>query len=279
MSGMISSHRELIQNVRGMPGVCPERLSEAFTPCHCALSLVGEPILYPKINQFIQILHAKSISTFLVTNGQYPEAIPHLSPVTQLYLSVDAPNKAVMETLDRPVFSDFWERFQRSVKYMSERDERTVFRLTLIVGFNMSEKDITEYAALLAAGRPDFVELKRLTPAFQGRVNSLLRMKNVPSWQAVKEFASRLSEATGQRYRVTSVHEHSGCVLLSTSKFILDGVPATWIDFKRFHELAASNGKILPENYWLSTPSWALHDAAAEGFDPSQQRYAPKRKK
>ena len=59
----------------GVPGVQPAKFSEALEPRHCALSLVGEPIMYPKINQFIDLLHSKCISTFLVTNAQFPDAI------------------------------------------------------------------------------------------------------------------------------------------------------------------------------------------------------------
>lgn len=32
---------------------------------HCALSLVGEPIMYPRINELVRHLHANAISTFL----------------------------------------------------------------------------------------------------------------------------------------------------------------------------------------------------------------------
>ena len=37
---------------------------------HCALSLVGEPIMYPHINALLGMLHDRGISTFLVTNAQ-----------------------------------------------------------------------------------------------------------------------------------------------------------------------------------------------------------------
>ena len=33
---------------------------------HCALSLVGEPIIYPRINEMLTGLHRKGISTFMV---------------------------------------------------------------------------------------------------------------------------------------------------------------------------------------------------------------------
>jgi len=42
---------------------------------HCALSLVGEPIMYPQINKLVNLLHQKRISSFLVTNAQFPDAI------------------------------------------------------------------------------------------------------------------------------------------------------------------------------------------------------------
>lgn len=63
----------------GVPGVLPERLSEGFNAKHCALSLVGEPIMYPEINTFVRLLHKKGISSFLVTNAQFPEAMRYLN--------------------------------------------------------------------------------------------------------------------------------------------------------------------------------------------------------
>lgn len=53
---------------------------------HCALSLVGEPIMYPEINRLIALLHARRISSFLVTNAQFPDRIRQalLCPSVQL---------------------------------------------------------------------------------------------------------------------------------------------------------------------------------------------------
>jgi tRNA wybutosine-synthesizing protein 1 len=33
-----------------------------------------------------------------------------LVPVTQLYISIDAPTPEELKAVDRPLFSDFWER-------------------------------------------------------------------------------------------------------------------------------------------------------------------------
>ena len=70
-----------------------ERFDEAMNPRHCALSLVGEPIIYPEINEFLDYMHSHGISSFMVTNAQFPAAIETLRPVTQLYVSIDAGNE------------------------------------------------------------------------------------------------------------------------------------------------------------------------------------------
>lgn len=69
-------------------GVKAERLLEGLSPRHCALSLVGEPIMYPEINSLVDELHQRRISTFLVTNAQFPEKIKALRPITQVIVKV-----------------------------------------------------------------------------------------------------------------------------------------------------------------------------------------------
>ena len=76
----------MMAEMKGVPGVVPERLHEAFTVRHCALSLVGEPIMYPRINEMLRCLHTRLISSFMVTNAQFPERIEQLDPVTQVRL-------------------------------------------------------------------------------------------------------------------------------------------------------------------------------------------------
>merc|ERR1711937_609197 len=114
----ISLHVGMINECKGVPGVIPERLQEAYTVRHCALSLVGEPIMYPRINEMLKDLHRRHISTFLVTNAQFPEAILALTPITQLYVSVDAATPESLKAVDRPLFTDFWERFLESLRAM-----------------------------------------------------------------------------------------------------------------------------------------------------------------
>ncbi|KAK4722912.1 hypothetical protein R3W88_013145 [Solanum pinnatisectum] len=107
----IDLHTKMIKQMKGVPGVKAERLSEGLSPRHCALSLVGEPIMYPEINSLVDELHKNQISTSLVTNAQFPDKIKLLKSITQLYVSVDAGTKDSLKAIDRPLFGDFWERF------------------------------------------------------------------------------------------------------------------------------------------------------------------------
>eukprot|EP00095_Tigriopus_kingsejongensis_P005660 snap_masked-scaffold209_size256900-processed-gene-0.8 protein:Tk05660 transcript:snap_masked-scaffold209_size256900-processed-gene-0.8-mRNA-1 annotation:"trna wybutosine-synthesizing protein 1 homolog" len=51
LEGALTSHYQMIKQMKGVPGVLPERLAEGMRVQHCALSLVGEPIMYPEINR------------------------------------------------------------------------------------------------------------------------------------------------------------------------------------------------------------------------------------
>ena len=67
---MIAGHRGMVKQLRGVPGVTSEKMVEAMNPVHCALSLVGEPIMYPRIAEFLDYLHSHGLSSYLVTNAQ-----------------------------------------------------------------------------------------------------------------------------------------------------------------------------------------------------------------
>jgi tRNA wybutosine-synthesizing protein 1 len=142
----------MINEMKGVPGVQPERLQEAYTVKHCALSLVGEPIMYPHINELLHELHRRDISSFLVTNAQFPECIQALHPVTQLYVSIDASTSDSLKAIDRPLFKDFWRRFLDSLQELKKKQQRTVYRMTLVKAWNMDEAD--GYAELIESGQP-----------------------------------------------------------------------------------------------------------------------------
>ncbi|XP_059281123.1 uncharacterized protein LOC132034779 [Lycium ferocissimum] len=272
----IDLHTKMIKQMKGVPGVKAERLSEGLSPRHCALSLVGEPIMYPEINSLIDELHKRRISTFLVTNAQFPDKIKLLRPITQLYVSVDAGTKDSLKAIDRPLFGDFWERFLDSLKALKEKEQRTVYRLTLVKGWNAEEVDA--YSSLFSIGKPDFVEIKGVTYCGSS-ATSKLTMENVPWHADVREFSEALAKKSNGEYEVACEHVHSCCVILAkVDKFKIDGQWFTWIDYEKFHDLVASGRPFTSKDYMAPTPSWAVYGADEGGFDPEQLRYKKERR-
>ncbi|XP_051933449.1 S-adenosyl-L-methionine-dependent tRNA 4-demethylwyosine synthase TYW1 isoform X2 [Hippocampus zosterae] len=210
----LEKHQNMIRQFRGVPGVKSDRYEEGLTAQHCALSLVGEPIMYPEINRFVRLLHSRRISSFLVTNAQFPEEIRTLEPVTQLYVSVDASTKESLKKIDRPLFKDFWTRFLDSLKALAEKRQRTVYRLTLVKAWNVEE--ITAYSELVALGQPDFIEVKGVTYCGESSASSLT-MANIPWHQEVVVFVQQLVNMLTD-YEIACEHEHSNCLLIAHKK-------------------------------------------------------------
>ncbi|KAL2468349.1 S-adenosyl-L-methionine-dependent tRNA 4-demethylwyosine synthase [Forsythia ovata] len=271
----IDLHTKMIRQMKGVPGVKVERLSEGLSPRHCALSLVGEPIMYPEINSLVDELHRRRISTFLVTNAQFPEKIKMLKPITQLYVSVDAATKDSLKAIDRPLFGDFWERFVDSLRALKEKQQRTVYRLTLVKGWNT--EDVDAYSNLFGIGDPDFIEIKGVTYCGTS-ATSKLTMENVPWHSDVKEFSEALAQKSNRVYEVACEHVHSCCVLLANvNKFKVDGQWFTWIDYDKFHDLVTAGEPFSTKDYMAPTPSWAVYGAEEGGFDPEQSRFKKER--
>ncbi|KAH0547659.1 hypothetical protein FGG08_000148 [Glutinoglossum americanum] len=297
--GVKDGHYRKIKMMRGVPGIRADRFAEAFRIRHCALSLVGEPIFYPYINEFAAMLHKEHISSFLVCNAQHPDQLAALKPVTQLYVSIDASNRESLRRIDRPLHRDFWERFQRCLDILREKRfrQRTVFRLTLVKGFNV-EDEVQGYADLVEKGLPCFVEVKGVT--YCGTSSSAgagLTMQNVPFYEEVSEFVVALDRALRKRglsYGIAAEHAHrtlspakeqetwqtrdgdnltlaSCCILLASTRFLINERWHTVIDYSKFFELLESGKEFAPEDYiGPPTPEWA--NWGNGGFDPADTR-------
>ncbi|KAL6698064.1 radical SAM superfamily domain-containing protein [Trichoderma pleuroticola] len=284
--GVKENHYKKIKMMRGVPGVRAERYAEALRIRHCALSLVGEPIFYPYINEFLAMLHNERISSFLVCNAQHPDQLAALKAVTQLYVSIDASNKDSLRKIDRPLHRDFWERFLRCLDILREKRfrHRTVYRLTLVKGFNV-EDEVEGYAQLIERGLPCFVEVKGVTYCGTSTSsNAGLSMSNVPFYWEVCEFVKALDkrlQEKGLGYGIAAEHAHSCCVLLASNRFNVDGKWHTHIDYQKFFELLeerGADGDWTPEDYMgPPTPEWALWGNG--GFDPRDERVDRKGRK
>ncbi|CZR64934.1 probable Fe-S oxidoreductase [Phialocephala subalpina] len=274
--GVKAGHYQKIKMMRGVPGVRAERFAEAMRIRHCALSLVGEPIFYPHINEFTAMLHKEHISSFLVCNAQHPDQLRTLKPVTQLYVSIDASTRESLRKIDRPLHRDFWERFQECLQILREKrfQQRTVFRLTLVKGFNI-EDEAEGYADLIEKSLPCFVEIKGVT--YCGTSSSAgagLTMQNVPFYEEVCAFVEALNASLSKRgleYGIAAEHAHSCCILIASNRFKMEGKWHTRIDYEKFFQCLESGKSFTPEDYMgPETPEWATWGNG--GFDPRDER-------
>ncbi|KAI5959249.1 YPO7 [Candida theae] len=283
MEGALQGHYQKIKQMRGVPGIQMDRFQEAFQVKHCALSLVGEPIFYPHINEFVGMLHNQHISSFLVCNAQHPDNLAKLSKVTQLYVSIDAPTKTDLKKVDRPLNSDFWERLMSCLDILRTKQshQRTVFRLTLVKGFNMT--DIKSYADMVERALPSQIEIKGAT--FCGSSNgngNPLTMQNIPFYEECKEFVRTLNEELRSRnlgYDIAAEHAHSCCILIAHEKFKINGVWHTHIDYPKFFELLESGQDFVDVDYIKPTPEWAIWGSEEAGFNPVDTRWDRKAEK
>ena len=227
----IDEHLKLLTGFPSNKKMSQKKWEEHKNVRHVALSLTGEPITYPLINEILKAFHKRRISTFLVTNAQFPEAIEKIDKVTQLYLSIDAPTKEKLKEIDRPLFSDYWERMNKCLELLSTRKYRTCIRLTLIDEENMDNYE--EYAKLIRHGLPDFIELKSYVWVGEGQ--KYYKVHNMPYMQQMKEFTKKLLENLPE-YEYLSRHEPSRAVLLGKKSL----EKKHWINFPKFFELVES---------------------------------------
>ena len=172
-----------------------------------AISLSGEPTFYPKLKELIDEINSRGYTSFLVTNGMFPDKIKDLTP-TQLYVSLDAPNEEIYNKIDKPIFKDAWKRLNQTLEILSTIKTKTVLRLTLVKGINMC--NIEEYAELIKKASPTYVEVKSYM--YVGSSQKRLDIENMPYHDEVKEFSEKLAKASG--LKVINEKEESRVVLL-----------------------------------------------------------------
>ena len=223
----LEAHHDLLVGFKGNPNTPKVLYEQSNKVEHVALSLTGEPITYPRMNELVRKFHSQKISTFLVTNAQYPDAIRNLIPVTQLYISLDAPNKELLKKVDVPLFKDYWERLNSSLEIMGKRQDRTCIRLTCIKGLNMIEPE--NYAKLIKKASPDFIEVKGYM--WVGASQERLKFENMPKSNEIEEFAMKVLGYLDD-YEYVTEHSPSRVILLAKKKFNKQ----TWIDYRKFFE-------------------------------------------
>lgn len=201
---------KIVSGYKSNPKVDRRRLEEAKHPRHFAISLAGEPTLYPMLGELIGSLKSKSFTTFLVTNGQLPGALASLPyEPSQLYVSVNAPNSDVYFKVCRPSLSDAWSRLLSTLELVRSFKCPTALRITLIKGVN--DVDVRGYAKLVELANPLYVEVKAYM--YLGFSRLRLELWNMPRHSEVVSFAKSLADETG--YSLLADSLHSRVALLS----------------------------------------------------------------
>jgi len=138
--------------------------SEALYPNHAAISLDGEPLLYPKISELVQEFRNRNMTTFIVTNGTLTDKILNLDPLpTQLYITLPAPNELTYKKICRPMIKNGWNRIMKSLESLNTLSCRTLVRLTGVKNLNLSEDYIQDYIKIIKKANPNFFEIKGFT--------------------------------------------------------------------------------------------------------------------
>jgi tRNA wybutosine-synthesizing protein 1 len=227
IDGCIKAQRILLSGYNINPNSKKKQLSkanmkkfrEAQEPMHFAISLSGEPMVYEKIGELIEELRKRKKTSFLVTNGLYPEKIKELEEKnqlpTQLYISVNAPNKEIYDKIHRSSKKDAWERLNESLKIMSKlkNKTRTVFRINLILNLNMTFPE--KYAEMIKKANPMFIEVK----AFMciGFAKQRIPYNKMPYHEDIVEFSKKILEFL-PGYQILDEKKESRVVLLGRDK-------------------------------------------------------------
>ena len=186
-----------------------KKLQEAMNPNQVAISLAGEPTLYPKLPELVEEYGKNGFTTFVVSNGLDTETFSKANP-TQLYLSLEAPNEKLHRKINAPSIKDSWSRINASLEAMPSLKTRKVIRITVIKGINMGQEK--EFASLIEKSQPDFVEVKAYM--FVGYSRQRLKEENMPLHPEVLSFTEKINKHLG--YTIAGESKPSRVVLLSS---------------------------------------------------------------
>ncbi len=227
---LMAERKRLINGYYGDSRNDTQRLDESLLPSHYAISLSGEPTMYPKLPELIKYLKslAATRSIFLVTNGQEPDMIQRLQDEsalpTQLYLSTNAADYESFIRINRPRYNDSWERWNRTLQMLKSLDTRTVLRVTLIRGYNDLESMIVPFAEMFEDAMPHFVEIKSYMHI--GRSVNRLERSNMLEMDEIREYSKEIIKRCDRFDIMDESFVSRICVLQNRDRFIDRMIPA-----------------------------------------------------
>ena len=216
LDAAIAAQRNLMSGWKGNKLTTIERYNEAMKPMHVAISLDGEPTLYPKIAELIKEVKKRGMTAFLVTNGTMPNRLKELlkkkAEPTNLYISVYATNPKDYQKITNSFLPNAFDRVLESLMLMKRfQNCRTIFRMTLVKGLNL--KDAEGWAKLIKLAEPKIVEFKGYT--WLGESRQRLKQEDMPSMPDLEKFARKIAKLTG--YKVKHKDKVSRVIIFSKS--------------------------------------------------------------
>ncbi len=206
----VSAQKRILSGYKKHPLVNSKRYLEALHPQHAAISLAGEPTLYPELSELIREFHRQRFTTFLVSNGTVPSALKNLDEEpTQLYLSICAPDKNRFHRVCRPQINNAWDKLHESLELLSTFSCPTVIRLTLVRHINLV--DAEQYVKLIQKAEPTYIEPKGFV--YVGASRQRLTFDNMPTHEEIRHFGYQISARIG--YKIINESIPSRVLLLS----------------------------------------------------------------
>ena len=235
VEGSIEAHRESVMGYFGHPRLddrMRKRIEEAMNPRHAAISLTGEPALYPRLGELIEEYHRRGITTFLVTRGVRPDVLANLEEEpTQLYISIEAWDKDSYNKFNRPLVPRAWELTWKTLELLPSFSSPTVIRFTLVRSFNIHDQALKAWAKMVEVSQPTYIELKSYM--YVGASRQRLRKEDMLKHLEVLRIAKKFADMTG--YKIVSQQIESRVVLLSRLDKPIrvgEGCPRGWIKEK-----------------------------------------------
>ena len=218
IQGCIEARKKLMIGFKGNENVDLVKFENYLIPDHAAISLTGEPCMYPRlpelVDSFFDDFNFRTV--FLVTNGTMPEVLKKFGKdskhfPTNLYMSLEAFDSDSYQKFNNPVSTDTWNNIQESMKYLSTIKDKTktILRITAVKKFNMEKaKEFVKFIELM---QPTHIEVKGY--GFLGYSRKRMQEENVPEWNEVIDFSKELAKLTN--YKITEKHEPSTVVQLT----------------------------------------------------------------
>jgi wyosine [tRNA(Phe)-imidazoG37] synthetase (radical SAM superfamily) len=167
ISCCIDSREEIVNLINAIltnPDDIMQAHGEAMIPNHAAISLDGEPLLYPKISGFIEEFRKRNMTSFVVTNSTLPKIVEKLDSFpTQMYFTLPATDEKLYKKVCRPMIKNGWKKIMDTMDLIESLNTRTLIRLTAVKDLNINEEMVKEYIKIIEKANPNFFEIKGFT--------------------------------------------------------------------------------------------------------------------